>query len=140
MYTVMVQTPFISIEVFMPKLNKNAWALVEMALPWIMLLFLGYYTFSFFVIKPYTGVYIEDKKIVNNVYGPDQGENSLKQNDIIQRVGSVTYLDSQKNCIISKIRGGLSKRPRPAQIEIFGTCFNQISQGWNLVPRGNTVM
>jgi hypothetical protein len=86
-----IHISIISFEVFMPKLNKNIWALAENILPWLMLAFLGYFTLAFFVIMPYTGVYIDARKTVTNVYGPDQGENSFMQNDIIQRIGPITY-------------------------------------------------
>ena len=81
----------------MPKLNKNTGTFIEMTLPWIMLLFLGYYTFAMFMIMPYPGVFIDQRKTVTVVYGPDQGENGFKLNDIIQQVGPVTYLDTQKD-------------------------------------------
>ena len=77
----------------MPKLNKNAWAFIEMVLPWVMLLFLGYYTLAMFVIMPYPGVFIDQRKTVTVVYGPDQGENSFLQGDVIEQIGPVTYLD-----------------------------------------------
>jgi signal transduction histidine kinase len=95
-----VNIPMISFEVFMSKLNKNAWDLVELLLPWLMLLFLGYITLVFFVFMPYHGIFINQHKTVTSVYGPDQSENNLKAGDIIQQVGRVTYSDTQKDLTI----------------------------------------
>jgi signal transduction histidine kinase len=84
-------------EVFMVKTAKFVRGLGEGLLPWILLFFIGFATFSYFVRMPYVGVLIDNRRTVSSVYGPDQGENSFKKGDLIVQVGEVSYEETQKD-------------------------------------------
>ena len=81
----------------MSKLNKLVWPIFENLYPWLVLIILGWFTFTYFFILPYSGVSISQHKTVLNIFADQKGENHLEPGDIIQRVGAVTYQDTQKD-------------------------------------------
>lgn len=79
------------------KITRVLGRILEGLLPWLVLLIVVYSTFSLFVLLPYAGVFIDNRRTVSSVYGPEQGENSFKKGDLIVQVGEVSYEETQKD-------------------------------------------
>ena len=74
----------------MTKFNKRFWAFAEGALPWVVLIFIGYITFAHFFIHPYMGFGLDQNITIGSVISQIKAEKTIQTGDTIQRLGSVT--------------------------------------------------
>lgn len=90
------------------KLKHTFWPVFENTLPWVTLALTSFYVFSFFVLQPYTGFYINLAAKGWLVTNATQG-NPLLPGDVVTRVGTVSTTEAQQDLstgFFNSIRNG----------------------------------
>lgn len=70
----------------MSEKRQFIWSVIEVILPWVVLLFLAFYTVGFFIYLPYAGFHF-GTNVVSRVYSHPNG---LQPGDTLLRIGEVT--------------------------------------------------
>jgi signal transduction histidine kinase len=85
----------------MSSINQRLWITAERILPWFMLVFLVFFTFAYFISRPYCGLLINQYKTITTVDRPSADGSGLQPGDVIRRVGSLTPADLEKDLRIN---------------------------------------
>lgn len=129
----------------MDEVKKHFWPFTEVCLTFAVLLWMVFYTYTYFVNKPYIGYETNQSKTITNVIIPVKQMDGLQHGDILRRVGIVTAADLEKDLsvgylnslragdqveIVVERQGQLKKIPYTIPGINAGEFFNRLNSQW----------